>query len=89
MDVIGRTYDGGIVDTDGNSFSGCTFNAVQLRYAGGEHPSFDGCTFNGEVSWIFQGEALRTIQFLQRVANDDGGEHFIADMFVKGKYYTD
>src|SRR4051812_36424101 len=89
MDVIGRTFDGGNVDTDSNSYSGCTFNSVQFRYAGGEHPSFDNCTFNGEVTWNFHGHALRTIQFLQRIANDEGGDRFIADMFAKGKYYVD
>ena len=89
MDVKDRTFDGGAVDTDGNDYTGCTFNSVQLRYGGGAHPSFDSCTFNGSVSWIFQGEAQRTIQFLQRIANDEGGEHFIADMFAKGKFYAD
>jgi hypothetical protein len=89
MDVKDRTYDGGAVATDGTNFTGCTFNSVELHYAGGEHPFFDSCAFNGNVSWIFDGAALRTIQLLQRIANAEGGENFIADMFGKGKYYAD
>jgi hypothetical protein len=32
---------------------------------------------------------LTTVQFLQRIANDEGGENFIADLFQKGKYFTE
>jgi hypothetical protein len=86
--VTGRTYEGQDVDTDGITFNGCTFNSVRLVYRGGEHPLFEGCTFSG-VSWIFLGSALKTIQFLQRIVNDEGGERFIADIFQKGKYFAD
>ncbi|HEX5184002.1 MAG TPA: hypothetical protein VFW19_12745 [Allosphingosinicella sp.] len=88
--VTGRIYDGKAdVETDGMTFADCTFNSARLVYRGGEHPLFERCTFGGDVSWIFLGPALTTIQFLQRIANDDGGEHFIADMFQKGKYFAD
>jgi hypothetical protein len=88
--VIGRTYDGGAsVETDGTTFTDCSFDSVQLVYRGGEHPLFDRCTFGDQVSWIFLGPALKTIQFLQRIANDEGGENFIADMFQKGKFFAD
>jgi hypothetical protein len=89
MDVMGRTYDGGSVETDGTKFTSCTFNSVVLRYSGGEHPMFESCTFNGDVSWRFTEAALRTVQFLQRIANDDGGQAFIADLFVPGKYFEE
>jgi len=89
MDVKDRTYDGGPVETDGNKFTGCTFNAVELRYGGGEHPFFDSCAFNGAVSWRFTEAALRTVQFLQRIANDEGGQAFIADLFEPGKYFEE
>ena len=89
MDVRNRTYDGGSVETDGNAFTGCTFNEVELRYGGGDHPSFESCTFNGAVSWRFTEAALRTVQFLQRIGNDDGGQAFIADLFVPGKYFEE
>jgi hypothetical protein len=89
-DVSGRTFDGGeLVETDGTSFVDCTFNSAALVYRGGEHPYFDRCTFGADVSWRFLGPALTTIQFLQRIANDEGGEHFIADLFEKGKYFAD
>jgi hypothetical protein len=88
--VSGRTFDGqASVETDGTTFDGCTFNSAQLIYRGGEHPAFERCTFGSDVSWMFQGPALKTIQLLQRIANDDGGEHFIADMFAKGKFFAD
>lgn len=88
--VTGRTYDGQEnVETDDATFTDCVFNSARLVYRGGEHPFFESCTFGTDVSWIFLGPALRTIQFLQRIANDDGGENFITDMFQKGKYFTD
>lgn len=89
MNVIGRTYDGGAVETDGTSFADCTFKSVELRYSGGEHPLFERCTFDGDVSWRFLDAGLRTVQFLQRIANDDGGQAFIADLFQAGKYFTE
>jgi hypothetical protein len=87
--VIGRTYGGGSVETDGTNFTDCVFNGVELRYAGGEHPLFERCTFNGQVSWRFLDAALLTIQFLQRIANDEGGQAFIADLFQPGKYFVE
>jgi hypothetical protein len=88
-DVTGETFDGVEVETDGKTFTGCTFTSTGLLYFGGEHPMFESCTFNEGVSWIFRDAALKTIQFLQRINNDDGGEKFIADVFQKGKYYAD
>jgi hypothetical protein len=88
--VTGRTFDGGeFVETDGKSFADCTFNSAALVYRGGEHPFFDRCSFGQEVNWRFLGPALTTIRFLQRIANDQGGENFIADLFQKGKYFAD
>jgi hypothetical protein len=89
-DVTNRIFDNGeFVETDGNEFTDCTFNSAALVYRGGEHPFFDRCSFGGEVSWRFLGPALTTIRFLQRIANDQGGENFIADLFEKGKYFAD
>lgn len=91
MEIIsGQTFDGGVeVETDGKTFTDCTFQTAIIVYRGGEHPLFERCRFTPEVTWHFRGPALRTIQFLQRIANDDGGEHFIADLFAKGKYFAD
>ena len=89
MDVKDRTYEGGSVETDGNNFNGCTFDSVELRYAGGEHPFFENCVFKGSVSWRFTEAGLRTVQFLQRIANDEGGQAFIADLFQPGKYFEE
>jgi hypothetical protein len=81
--------NGEMVQTDGMAFVDCTFESAQLVYRGGEHPSFDRCRFGSDVSWHFQGAALKTIQLLQRIGNDEGGERFIADVFQKGKFFAD
>jgi hypothetical protein len=88
-DVEGRTYQGGTVETDGTKFTDCTFDSVELRYGGGEHPVFERCTFNGGASWRFTGAGLRTVQFLQQIVNSDGGKDFIDDIFQPGKYFTE
>ena len=88
-DVTGRTFGQELVETDGRSFTDCTFNSSGLIYRGSEHPAFDRCTFDGEVTWQFLGPALKTIQLLQRISNDQGGENFIANLFEKGKYFAD
>ena len=89
-EVSGRTFDGqALVETDGKTFTDCTFNSAILIYRGGEHPFFDRCSFERDVGWRWLGPALKTIQFLQRIANDEGGENFIADMFEKGKFFAD
>ena len=89
-EVSGRTFDGqALVETDGKTFIGCAFKSAILIYRGGEHPFFDRCSFAADVSWRWLGPALKTIQFLQRIGNDDGGELFIADIFQKGKFFAD
>ena len=88
--IKGRTFnDQEVVETDATSFVDCTFNSAVLVYRGGVHPHFDGCSFGGDVSWRFSGPALTTIQFLQRIANDSGGENFISLLFQKGTYFED
>jgi hypothetical protein len=89
-EINGRTFDGQqSVETDGKRFTDCTFNSTALIYRGGEHPSFERCTFAGNTRWGFLGPALKTIQFLQRIASDRGGEQFIAGIFEKGKIFAD
>jgi hypothetical protein len=88
--VTGRTFDGQeMIETDDKTFADCVFNSAVLVYRGGEHPFFERCTFGSDVTWRFLGPALTTVQFLQRIANDEGGENFIADLFQKGKYFTE
>ncbi|NUQ18577.1 MAG: hypothetical protein HOP95_09020 [Sphingomonas sp.] len=89
-EISGQTFNGPeLIETDGKSFIDCTFNSAVLVYRGGEHPIFDRCTFGGNSSWRFLGPALKTIQFLQRIANDPSGEQFIGDLFQKGKIFAD
>ena len=88
--VTGRAFGPGeMVETDGTSFTDCTFDGAGLVYRGGEHPAFDRCTFTGQATWHFLGPALKTIQLLQRLGNDEGGENFIAAIFGKGQYFAD
>jgi len=76
--VSGRKFGGGeMVETDGTTFIDCDFDSVQLVYRGDEHPYFDSCRFGPQVTWRFLGPALKTIQFLQRIRNADGGEGLI------------
>jgi hypothetical protein len=76
------------VETDGGTFIDCDFRWAVLLYGGGEHPKFENCTF-GDVSWRFEGPALRTIQLLQLMAGSPEGQEFIKDLFQSGKYLTE
>lgn len=76
------------VEMDGGRFVNCNFRSAILLYAGGEHPKFEDCTF-GEVSWRFEGAALRTIQLLQLMGGSAEGQDFIKDLFQSGKYLTE
>jgi hypothetical protein len=85
-EVRGRTFTGGEkVETDGRSFVDCNFESASLCYSGGAHPTLEGCSF-GQVGWYFEGEALRTVQFLQMLRNSPGGDGFIDDLFQPGKF---
>jgi hypothetical protein len=76
------------VEVDGGTFVNCDFRWAILLYAGGEHPKFEDCSF-GDVSWRFEGAALRTIQLLQLMSGSDQGQAFIKDLFQSGKYLTE
>ena len=87
--VSGRSFSGEDVETDGRSFTDCSFADAALVYRGGEHPLFERCSFGSGVSWRFLGPALATVQLLQRIANDAGGETFIGKLFAKGVYFEE
>jgi len=87
--VSGRSFSGEDVETDGRSFVDCSFANAALVYRGGEHPLFERCSFGPGVSWRFLGPALATVQLLQRIANDTGGETFIGKLFAKGVYFEE
>jgi hypothetical protein len=76
------------VEVDGGTFINCDFRFAILLYGGGEHPKFEDCTF-GDVSWHFEGAALRTIQLLQLVGAAEAGQALIKDLFQSGKYLTE
>jgi len=85
-EVKDRIFAGGeLVQGDGKSFIGCKFEKATLAYGGGVHPAFEECSF-GEVAWRFNDAGLRTVQFLQMIRNSNGGEGFIADLFLPGKF---
>jgi hypothetical protein len=76
---------GETVDTDGNSFLGCTFNGATLRYGGGPHPTFEECRFDA-MSWYFTDAALRTIQLLQSLSSSDIANAMVTELFKPGNY---
>jgi hypothetical protein len=76
------------VEVDGGTFVHCDFRSAILLYAGGEHPKFEDCGF-GDVSWRFEGNALRTIQLLQLIGTSAEGQALIKDLFQSGKYLTE
>jgi hypothetical protein len=75
------------VEVDGGTFIDCDFRWAILLYAGGAHPKFENCKF-GDVSWQFEGPALRTIQLLQLMGAAPEGRDLIKDLFQSGKYLT-
>lgn len=76
------------VEVDGGTFIECDFRWAILLYRGGEHPKFENCTF-GDISWQFEGAALRTIQILQLMGASEQGQELIKDLFQSGKYLTE
>jgi hypothetical protein len=81
-EIRDKSFDGP-VDTDGNHFIDCRFDAAQLRYGGGPLPRFEQCFFDG-VSWYFHDAALRTIQLLQSQNVDGQNQAFIDGIFRPG-----
>jgi hypothetical protein len=85
-EIRDRTFSADeIVDADGNSFIGCTFEGTTLRYAGGPHPTFEACRFN-DLGWLFRDSALRTIQLLQSLSSSGTADEMVADLFKPGNY---
>jgi uncharacterized protein YjbI with pentapeptide repeats len=58
------SYNHQTVALDGESFSGCDFEACRLVYAGGEAPQFDNCRFT-DCEWKLEGAAAETLSFLK------------------------
>lgn len=75
------------VDADGVRFVNCNLEHVTLVYDGGEHPQFVKCTF-GNFGWRFTGAALRTVQLLQKINNEQPNQEFISALFQKGMIVT-
>jgi hypothetical protein len=77
-----------LVEVDDGTFIDCEFRWAVLLYGGGGHPKFENCTF-GDISWQFEGPALRTIQILQLMGASAEGHELIKDLFQSGKYLTE
>jgi len=88
MDVRDRSFEAGdVLHADGGRFIDCRFIGCTLAYSGGRHPIFENCRFD-DISWRFDGAALRTIQFLQNMNNSPDGAPFVAEIFEPGKYFN-
>ena len=73
----------GSVEIDGKHFVNCKLENVELRYAGGELPIFENCEA-ADITWYFQGPALRTIQLLQAQNYNGGAKELIDALFNRG-----
>ena len=88
-EVRGHTYTNKeAINVDGVTFIGCRFESAILRYAGGPHPAFEDCTF-GDMAWIFDDAALRTIQLLQAQNVNGEAQPMLAEMFKPGIYFSE
>ena len=67
-----RTFKNEPVNLDNNTYTGCTFNHCEVIYSGGGLPNLTNNSFN-ECSWIFDGAAARTMQFMTALHNSGGG----------------
>jgi len=89
MAARGETFTiGDTINCDGGAFVDCVFDGATMIYRGGAHPTFENCEVK-DLSWRFDGPALKTIQFLQTLGASSDGPAFIADLFQPGKYLTD
>jgi hypothetical protein len=58
---------------DGNKYENCTFQHVNLVFAGGELPSFKECTFI-DSGFAFDGAAARTMAVIRSIYHGFGEE---------------
>ena len=73
------------MEIDGRRFVNCRLEKVQLRYSGGDLPTFENCEVADNISWYFQGPALRTIQLLQLQNFKGENQRFIDELFKPGQ----
>jgi hypothetical protein len=75
-----RVFTNEVVDLDGNSFKDCTFKACKLVFNGVADPVLVGNRFDPACTYVFDGPALRTLQFLAALYID-GGAHLVEGTF--------
>jgi len=79
----------GEVEIDGRRFVNCRLEGVQLRYSGGDLPVFENCEVADNISWYFQGPALRTIQLLQAQNHQGAAQPLIDALFNSNTVSTE
>jgi hypothetical protein len=57
------TFDGGVVDVDGNDYTDCQFTGCTIRYSGGGPIKMDSCKFE-DCQFALDGAAANTISYL-------------------------
>jgi hypothetical protein len=77
MEFKNETFGVEVVELDGNTFDGCTFNGTILVIGGTDVFSLTNCTFNG-FKFAFQGASAQTVNVLGSLYKGGFGQHIEA-----------
>jgi len=77
-----QRFDNRRVPIDGIRFEDCTFTRTKLIYRGEAPVEFSGCTFDS-CTWVFEGAANETLQFLSTLGLGLGadGQNLVTAIF--------
>lgn len=74
MEIVrNRSFDNRRIPIDGTRFEDCTFVQTKLIYLGEGPVEFSGCTFDA-CTWVFEGAAFETLQFLSTLNDRLGAD---------------
>ena len=80
--VRDETFENRRIPIDGVRFEDCTFARTKLIYYGERPVEFSGCTFDS-CTWVFEGAANETLQFLSTLSLGLGqdGQNLVTAIF--------
>lgn len=79
IDVIDSRFEGVRLDLDDIRYVRCTFLRCEIVYRGGSF-GLENCHIDG-VTFIFEGAAGRTVEFLKDMSKTPGGADLIESTF--------